>query len=190
MTVKQLGKGATARAANPRMRFVLRTKKGEANIKSVKVTLPKAFAIDQRHLGNLCSKAQLEAESCAGRQAIGSVMTKTPLLDQPLKGPAYAVSGFGKLPRLAFILDGQVRLVPQAQSKSVNGKLTTTVPTVPDAQIGYFRLDLLGGKKGYLVNTRSLCKNAAMIKVHYKGQNGKTANQNVKTETACGGGKG
>jgi hypothetical protein len=190
MTVKQIGRGATARAANPKMRFVLRTKKGEANIKSVKVTLPKAFAIDQRHLGNLCSKAQLEAESCAGRQAIGSVMTKTPLLDQPLKGPAYAVSGFGKLPRLAFILNGQVRLVPQAQSKSVNGKLTTTVSTVPDAPIGYFRLDLLGGKKGYLVNTRSLCKGDAMIRVHYKGQNGKTADQNVKTKTACGGGKG
>jgi hypothetical protein len=29
-----------------------------------------------------------------------------------------------------------------------------------------------------------------MIGVHYKGQNGKTANQNVKTKTACGGGKG
>ena len=36
-------------------------------------------------------------------------MTETPLLDAPLSGPAYAVSGFGKLPRLAFILDGQVR---------------------------------------------------------------------------------
>ncbi len=190
MTVKQIGKGATGRSANPKMRFELRTKKGEANIKSVKVTLPKAFAIDQRHLSNLCSKAQLEAENCAGRQPIGSVMTKTPLLDQPLKGPAYAVSGFGKLPRLAFILNGQVQLVPQAESKSVNGKLTTTVPTVPDAPIGYFRLDLLGGKKGYLVNTRSLCKGDPVIVVDYTGQNGKDATQNVKTKTSCGGGKG
>ena len=190
MTVKQIGKGATARSANPKMRFELRTKPGEANIKSVKVTLPKAFAIDQRHLGNLCSKAQLESESCAGRQSIGTVMTKTPLLDAPLQGPAYAVSGFGKLPRLAFILDGQVRLVPQAESKSVGGRLQTTVPTVPDAPIGYFRLDLLGGKKGYLVNTRSLCKDDAMVTVDFAGQNGKNVTQNVKTKTACGGGKG
>jgi hypothetical protein len=189
MTVKQLGKDATARSKNPKLRFELRTKPGEANVKSVKVTLPKAFAIDQRHLGNLCSKAQLEAEACAGRQAIGTVMTKTPLLDAPLKGPAYAVSGFGKLPRLAFILDGQVRLVPQAESKSVNGRLRTTVATVPDAPIGYFRLDLLGGKKGYIVNTRSLCKTDAIIKVDFAGQNGKSVTQKVKPKTACGAGK-
>ena len=70
------------------------------------MTLPKAFAIDQRHLGNICSRAQLASERCAGRQAIGTVTTTTPLLDAPLTGPAYAVSGFGKLPHVVFILDG------------------------------------------------------------------------------------
>ena len=68
--------------------------------------------------------------------------------------------------------------------------LTTTVRTVPDAPIGYFRLDLLGGKKGYLVNTRSLCKSEPIINVNYAGQNGKDVSQKVKTKTACGGGKG
>jgi hypothetical protein len=82
-----------------------------------------------------------------------------------------------------------VKLVPQAESKSVNGKLRTTVPVVPDAPIGYFRLDLLGGKKGYLVNTRDLCGADATIKVNFEGQNGKGRTQNVKTKTACGGGK-
>ena len=139
------------------------------------MTLPKAFAIDQRHLGNICSKAQLAAERCAGRQPIGTVETKTPLLDQPLTGPAYAVSGFGKLPRLAFILDGQVTLIPQAESSSVKGgQLKTVVPVVPDAPIGHFRLDLLGGKQGYLVNTRSLCASPPRIKIDYTAQNGKT----------------
>ena len=154
------------------------------------MTLPKAFAIDQRHLGNICSKSQLETESCAGRQAIGTVETRTPLLDAPLAGPAYAVSGFGKLPRLAFILDGQVRLIPQAESSSVkNGHLRTVVPTVPDAPIGYFRLDLYGGKRGYLVNTRDLCASATNISVDYTAQNGKTLSQKVKTKTACGSSK-
>ena len=178
MTFRALGGHKKAhRSANPPMRIDLRTQPGNANIKSLSVTLPKAFAIDQRHLGNICSKAQLEAESCAGRQPIGTAMTRTPLLDAPLQGPAYAVSGFGNLPRLAFILDGQVRLVPQAESRSVGGRLQTTVPTVPDAPIGHFRLDLLGGKKGYLVNTRSLCKGAAMIAVEYTGQNGKARSE-------------
>jgi hypothetical protein len=115
---------------------------------------------------------------------------KTPLLDQPLKGPAYAVSGYGKLPHVAFILDGQVRIIPQAESSSVNkGHLKTVVPVVPDAPIGHFRLTLLGGKKGYLVNTRSLCAAAAVTKVSYTAQSGKKLTQRVRTKTACGKGK-
>jgi hypothetical protein len=187
MTVRQLGtRKDTKRSRNPRMRFELRTRNGDANIRKLSLTLPKAFAIDQRHLGNICSKAQLAATSCAGRQPIGTVETRTPLLDAPLSGPAYAVSGFGKLPRLAFILDGQVRLVPQAESSSVGGKLTTVVPVIPDAPIGYFKLDLLGGKQGYLVNTRSLCASPAKVFVAYTAQSGRETTQTVKTKTACG----
>jgi hypothetical protein len=112
----------------------------------------------------------------------------TPLLDEPLSGPAYAVSGFGKLPRVAFILDGQVRIIPQAQSSSVNrGHLRTVVPVIPDAPVGHFRLTLFGGKRGYLINTRSLCASPAMTTVQYVGQNGKRRTQRVKTKTACGG---
>ena len=71
-----------------------------------------------------------------------------------MAGTAYAVSGFGKLPHLAFILSGQVLLIPEAESTSVKGgHLKTVVPIVPDAAIGSFQLALFGGKKGYLINT-------------------------------------
>jgi hypothetical protein len=188
MTITQLGSHKqTTRAQDPSLRFDLKTRKGDANIKSVAVTLPKAFAIDQRHLGNLCSKAELAATRCAGRQAIGTVSTETPLLEKPLSGPAYAVSGFGKLPHLAFILAGQVTLIPEAMSSSVKGgHLKTIVPTVPDAPIGHFRLTLFGGKQGYLTNTRSLCAAAAITTVEYQAQNGKTTTQKVAAKTACG----
>lgn len=187
MTIKQLGgRAATARSKDPSLRIDLDTRPGDANIKSVAVTLPKAFEIDQRHLGNLCSKAELTANHCAGRQAIGTVSTETPLLDKPLSGPAYAVSGFGKLPHLAFILAGQVTLVPEAISSSVKGgHLKTIVPVIPDAPIGHFRLTLFGAKQGYLVNTRSLCAAAAFSTVEFTGQNGKALTQQVKTKTAC-----
>jgi hypothetical protein len=181
------GRKATGRGRNPSLDFNLRTPAGDANIRSVSVTLPKAFAIDQRHLGNICSRTQLASERCAGRQPIGSVTTWTPLLDQPLSGPAYAVSGFGNLPHLVFILDGQVTIMPEAESSSIHGgHLRTVVPVVPDAPIGHFRLDLLGGSKGYLVNTRSLCGSDVVATVTYVGQNGKGHTQHVKTKTGCG----
>jgi hypothetical protein len=187
MTIRQLGgRKATTRSKDPVLRFDLWTRPGDANIKSLSVTLPKAFAIDQRHLGNICSRAQLVAEHCAGRQPIGTATTETPLLDAPLTGPAYAVSGFGKLPHVVFILAGQVTLMPEAESASVrNGHLKTTVPVIPDAPIGHFRLDLLGGKFGYIVNTRSLCATPPVVAVKYTAQSGTELSQQVKAKTAC-----
>ena len=66
MKIKYLS-GGKARAKNPALEFALKTRPGDANIKSLSVTLPQAFSIDQRHLGNICSEKQLAAEECAGR---------------------------------------------------------------------------------------------------------------------------
>jgi hypothetical protein len=188
MTVKQTGshKG-TKRSANPALQFDLRTRPGDANIESLAVTLPSAFEIAQSHLGNICSEKELAATDCAGRQAIGMASTITPLLDQPLSGPVYAVSGGGGLPRLAFLLNGQVQLLPRAEEKTVKGgRLQTIVPTVPDAPIGHFSLTIYGGKHGYLANTRELCVHTPVIGISYTAQNGKKLQQNVKTAIRCG----
>jgi hypothetical protein len=187
LAVRQVGgKKATKRSSNPALEIDLTTRPGEANIKSLTVTLPNAFEIDQRHLGKLCSEKELAATQCVGRQQIGRAATTTPLLDQPLSGPVYAVSGSGGLPRLAFILDGQVDLLPRAETKTAHGgRLMTTVPVVPDAPVGHFHLLVFGGKQGYLANTRSLCVRAPMVRVGFKGQNGKSSKLTTRVKTAC-----
>jgi hypothetical protein len=186
MTVRQVGRKGTKRSQNPRLQFDLDTRPGDANIKSLSVTLPQAFQIDQENLGNICSERELTEKDCAGRTPIGFSSTKTPLLDQPLQGPAYAVSGSGGLPRLAFILNGQVDLMPRAETVTVNGQLRTTVAVVPDAPIGHFRLTVFGGKTGYLSNTRNICGKVPVVKVAYAGQNGKRHSQKIKVKARCG----
>jgi hypothetical protein len=192
MAIRQVGgRKSTHRSSNPQMQFDLRTRPGDANIKTLSVRLPIAFAIDQRHLGNICSEKELADKQCAGRAPIGKATTTTPLLDQPLAGPVYAVSGSGGLPKLAFVLDGQVNLLPRAETKSVTSKagagmLQTTVPVVPDAPIGHFALTVFGGKNGSLVNTRDLCDRAAVTQVAYTAQSGKAYTENVKVKAACG----
>ncbi len=187
MSITQLGgRKATARSKDPSLAIELNTRPGDANIKSLAVTLPKAFEIDQRHLGNICDRAELASDQCAGKQAIGEATTVTPLLEAPLKGPVYAVSGFGVLPHLAFILGGQVTLMPEAESSSVqNGRLRTVVPVIPDAPIGNFRFTLFGGKQGYISNTQSLCSEPTTSTIEFSAQNGKTMTQQVKTKTVC-----
>jgi hypothetical protein len=188
MTMRQLGgRKATLRSRNPAFRIDLTTRPGDANIKSIAVVLSSAFEIDQRHLGNICSERELAASQCAGRTPIGKATTTTPLLDQPLSGSVYAVSGSGGLPRLAFILNGQVNLVPRADTDTVSGgRLKTTVPVVPDAAIGHFQLNIFGGRSGYLVNTRDLCVRPPLTRVAYTAQNDKTQTESVKVAAACG----
>jgi hypothetical protein len=189
MKIKQIGRKGTKRASNPQLQIDLMTRAGDANIQSLSVTLPKAFEIDQRHLGNLCSEKELADKQCAGRTPIGRAKTTTPLLDQPLAGPVYAVSGSGGLPRLAFILNGQVNLVPRADTTTVGGRLKTTVPVVPDAPIGHFTMTIFGGKTGYLINTRNICSKGPVVSVAFQGQNSKKRSQQVKVKTSCGSAK-
>ncbi len=188
MTIRRLGgRKGTRRAVNPRLSFDLKTRAGDANIKSVGVILPSALEIDQRHLGSICSEKELAASGCVGHPAIGTAITETPLLDQPLSGSVYAVSGSGGLPRLAFLLNGQVPLMPRANTDTVSGgRLRTIVPVVPDAPIGEFKLSVYGGKAGYLINTRSLCAKPAVVEVLFEGQNGVKSTENVKIQAGCG----
>jgi hypothetical protein len=192
MTVRQRGgRKSVNRSANPELQFDLRTRPGDANIKSLSVTLPGAYAIAQNHLGNICSEKVLAETQCAGRTPIGKATTTTPLLDHPLSGPAYAVSGTGGLPKLAFILDGQVSLLPRAETTTLTkngvGRLHTTVPVVPDAPIGHFALTVFGGKTGYLTNTRNLCAHPPVVQIAYVAQNGRTKAESVKVKLPCRG---
>ena len=186
MTVAQLGSKQTIRGKDPSVRFDLKTREGDANVKSIAVTLPNALEIDQNHLGNLCSKSELEATHCAGRQPIGTVKDETPLLEAPLGGNAYAVAGYGGLPHVAFLLGGQVMVIPQGESKQTKQGLRTEVPTVPDVPIGHFQLTLFGGKQGYLSNTQDLCSHAVAATIKYAAQNGKTLTQKAPIKVACG----
>ena len=96
------------------------------------------------------------------------------------------MSGGGGLPRLAFLLNGQVDLVPRAETTTANGgRLYTTVPVVPDAPVGHFRLTVFGGKQGYLANTRNSASTHRSPRSATPRQNGKTLSQTVTVKTSC-----
>ena len=94
MTVKQIGSKGTRRSANPKMQFDLWTRKGDANIKALTVTLPPAFAVDQRHLGNICSEREL-----AGRQMRRQDPDREGLDIEPASGSAAGRAGLRRLRR-------------------------------------------------------------------------------------------
>ena len=177
MTIRQLGgRKATGRARTPSLEFDLTTRPGDANIKSVAVTLPKAFEIDQRHLGNLCSESRTRGDAMR-RPASRSAPRRRRRRCSNSRSRARST----RSPATAACRDSpssstaRSTLVPAGESKrSTQRRLRTTVPVVPDAPIGHFRLTLFGGKQGYLANTRDLCGKPPRASVEYIAQNGKT----------------
>ncbi len=173
------GRKGTHRTQNPQMQFDLTTRPGDANIKSLSVTLSSAFAIDQRHLGNICAEKELAATQCAGRTPIGKASTTTPLLEKPLEGPVYAVSGSGGLPKLAFILNGQVNLMPRAETKTVVQRRRrqaadhgSSRPRRPDRPLRADRLRRQERLPGQY--PRASARRSPVTKVDYTAQNGKS----------------
>ena len=178
--------GGTRRAKSPKLRAILIARDGDANIGRAAVTLPKALALEQSSLANVCTRVQFAAHKCPQDSIYGYATAETPLLDGPLKGPVYLRSSDNELPDMVAALNGQVDIELAGRIDSVKGRLRTTFDVVPDVPVSKFVLTVRGGKKrGLLVNTRSLCGRKYKVIARFKGQNGKKANQRPKLRTPC-----
>jgi hypothetical protein len=196
--------GKTQRAKHPKLRAVLkmpgkkpRGKKGrrkrgsvsEANIRRVSVALPHALFLDQASLAKVCTRVQFAAENCPKRSIYGKARAFTPLLGKPLEGPVYLRSSNNTLPDMVAHLKGQVDVDLVGRIDSFRGGIRTTFDRVPDVPVTKFVMTLPGGKKGLLVNSRSLCAKPVKAIIKIKAQNGRKANSKPKLRTPCKGKK-
>jgi hypothetical protein len=177
--------GKTNRGAHPRLRAVLRTRKGDANSKKAQVALPRSEFLDQGHIRTVCTRVQFAADQCPKGSIYGYATATTPLLDQPLKGPVYLRSSNNLLPDLVIALKGKVEINAVGRIDSIKGGIRTTFETVPDAPITKFVLTMQGGKKGLLVNSRNLCKATSRAAVEFDAHNGKSSDQHPILQNDC-----
>lgn len=178
--------GGVNRRGHPAIEAVFRAKPGEANIRKVSVTLPKGELLDNAHISGPCTRVQFAAESCPSKSILGTARAITPLLDEPLVGNVYLRSSSNKLPDIAIDLEGQIDLELVGRIDSVRGRLRTTFAMLPDAPVSSFELDLLGGRKGLVQNTESLCRGKHMASVKMRGQNGMLNNGVRPLRVSCG----
>jgi hypothetical protein len=162
-------KGGTRRGAHPALRAVLRPRPGHANIERTVVRLPRSAFLDQGHIRTICTRVQFAAERCPRGSIYGHVVAHSPLLAQPLRGPAYLRSSDNDLPDLVFDLRGLVDIESSARIDSVRGGIRATFAAIPDAPLTKVVVRMQGGKKGLIVNSRNLCaskrKNRATVRM-------------------------
>jgi hypothetical protein len=176
LTTKLLGRrGAMRRAKHPRFRAVLRAREGDANIRRAAVTLPHSLFLDQSHIRTICTRVQLAARSCPDGSVYGYAKAVTPLLDDPLQGPVYLVSSDNPLPDLLADLHGQVniRLHGVISSTKGTGRIKNVFFPVADVPVKKFTLNMRGGRKGLLTNSRNLCARPSFSFMNFEAQNGK-----------------
>jgi hypothetical protein len=188
--------GGTTRTATPRLKAVLKARKGDANIGRAQVTLPPSEFLEQNHIRTVCTRVQFNAGAgngaeCPKASIYGKAKAISPLLDEPLSGPVFLRSSNHELPDMVAALHSKkvdIDLVGRIDSTKQGG-IRSTFEGVPDAPVSKFILQMQGGKKGLIVNSEDICKAKHRAKAAFKGQNGKLREFNPVVKTKCGGKK-
>ena len=177
--------GGTKRGAHPTLRAVLRPRPGDANIENAVARLPKSAFLDQAHIRTICTRVQYVADSCPQGAVYGYVRAFSPLLEEPLQGPAYLRSSNHKLPDLVFSLHGLVDFETVARIDSKRGGIRATFADVPDVPITKVIIAMQGGKKGLIVNSTDLCAAKRRANVRLDAHNGKGRTIRPLMRTRC-----
>jgi hypothetical protein len=168
-------KGGTKRGEYPALKAVLKNRAGDANISSVQVALPHSEFLAQEHIGTVCTRVQWAADACPKASIYGKVKVETPLLSYPLTGNVYLRSSSNPLPDLVTDLRGPafqpIRFEATGKTDSIKGGIRNTFAFVPDVPFSKLTVQLRGGKKGLLVNSRNICKSVNKADVAYTAHN-------------------
>ena len=185
------GKKQTRRAQNPRFRAIVQARNGDANLRRGAFILPRATILDQSHIKTICTRVQLAANECPKNSIYGNAEATSPALNGKLKGPVYLTSSDHELPDLLVDLRGQVPIRLRGVISSAHGRLKTVFNNTPDVAVNKFILNMKGGDKGLLVNSRNLCSRPTNGFLNLLAQNSRRvrANNLRLNIPACKGGK-
>jgi hypothetical protein len=170
-TSKALGASLTAKLTVP---AALGT---QANIKEVKVDLPKQLPSRLTTLQKACTAAQFNTNpaGCPAASNIGYAKAITPILPVPLEGPVYFVSHGGEaFPSLEIVLQGYGFTIDLVASTFISkaGVTSSTFHTVPDQPVTSFEITLPEGKYSALAANGNLCTSKLAMPTAFIAQNG------------------
>ncbi len=141
------------------LKVTVTSKLGQANLAKVHVTLPKILPADLETLKQACTEAQFAANpsGCPKAAFVGTVVAHTPLLSEPLIGPAILVSHGGlAFPDLALVLQSEgITIIQEGATNISKGFTSSSFNAIPDVPVNSVELMLpesakpvLGGNGG------------------------------------------
>jgi hypothetical protein len=169
----------------------------QAGIAKVQLQLPKQLSSRLPTLQKACTDAVFNTNpaSCDEGSVIGYATIHTPVLNNPLTGPAYLVShGGAAFPDVEFVLQGEgIKLVLDGKT-DIKGELTySRFESTPDAPFTVFETVLPAGPHGVLTpnvaeaKRFNLCGETLQMPTTIIAQNGKRIEHETEVQvTGCG----
>jgi hypothetical protein len=163
----------------------------QSNIAKVKVDLPKQLPSRLTTLQKACPAATFEANpaACSPTSRVGTAVADTPIVPEPLTGPAYFVShGGAKFPELIIVLTGYGVTVDLHGETFINkaGITSSTFSSVPDVPIGTFQITLPQGPDSALAANGNLCASKLKMPTSFVAANGMSIHQTTPISvTGC-----
>ncbi len=184
-------KGNASKANGAELVVKVGSTPGQANIAKTKLVLPLTLPSRLTTIQKACLAAVFEANpaGCAEGSNIGTAVVHTPVLNEPLSGPAYLVShGNAAFPDVEFVLSNKekIELILDGQTDIKKGITTSTFNAVPDAPVTSFEAKLPEGPHSALTSNVpeskhfSLCGQKMVIPTTITGQNGAVIQQETK----------
>jgi hypothetical protein len=165
---------------------------GQANIAKTFLQLPVALPSRLTTIQKACVAAVFEANpaGCPEGSNVGMAVAHSPLLKNPLVGPAYLVShGSAAFPDVEFVLQGEgITLVLDGKTDIKKGITYSHFETVPDAPVTTFETVLPAGPHSALSavlpdGTFNVCNTPLIMPTEITGQNGAVIKQNTRVAT-------
>jgi hypothetical protein len=181
----------TSKANGASLETTINQAPGQANIKSVLVTLPISLPSRLTTLQKACPEATFAANplSCPSGSFVGGVRANTPALKDKMKGPAILVShGGAAFPDLDLVLEADgVRIILVGNTDIKKGITTTNFAATPDAPVSSITVNLPTGPHSALAAHGDLCTVRLAMPTTITAQNGAVLKQTTKVGvTGCG----
>jgi hypothetical protein len=153
------GSSQLHRHGRPNLLLSTRLPRGNANLRSFDVLLPKLLQVDVSNLKELCARRDALAGRCPPGSRIGTSFARTPLSHEELKGPVYVVQpkGSGPPDLWARVNGLGVHQSFRAATSARDQRTRVTLVDLPDMPLSTFTMRLDGGAGGVVSLRGGLC---------------------------------